>query len=75
MIDDDKKDQQAYSAVNADEKRDLAAKGGPSVGLGIPDDKHGVAAPYDSDIQSQLAAKSTENKKETDKLDKKDNNQ
>jgi len=75
MIDDNKKDQQAYSTVNADEQKDLAAKGGPSVGLGIPDDKHGVSAPYDSDIQTQLAAKSTANKKETDKLDKNDSNQ
>jgi hypothetical protein len=70
---DDKKDQGAYSTVNADEERDLAAKGGPTSGLGIPDDKHGVSAPYDSDIQTQLAAKSTANKKETDKLDKQNN--
>lgn len=64
-----------YSSKNADEERDMGAKGGPTTSLGNPDDKHGVSAPYDSDIQTQLAAKSTANKKETDKLDKNDKNQ
>jgi len=58
----DKKDQQAYSTVNADEQRDMAAKGGPTTSLGIADDAHDVPHPYDEDIQTQLAAKSTENK-------------
>ncbi|MEP6466720.1 MAG: hypothetical protein ABJB05_10465 [Parafilimonas sp.] len=71
---DDKINQGAYSTVNADEERDLAAKGGPTTGLGIADDKHGISAPYDSDILTQLAAKSTANKKETDKLDNKNEN-
>jgi hypothetical protein len=60
---DNKKDQNAYSTVNADEERDMAAKGGPTTTLGIADDKHGIAHPYDADIQTQLAAKSTANKK------------
>lgn len=60
----DKKDQGAYSTVNPDEERDMGAKGGPSTTLGIPDDAHGISHPYDSDTQTQLAAKSTENKKE-----------
>lgn len=68
MPDKSKKDQGAYSAVNPDEERDLGAKGGPSVGLGIPDDAHGISHPYDEDIQTQLAAKSTANKKEAKNL-------
>jgi len=60
---DDKVNQQGYSAVNPDEERDLAAKGGPTTGLGIPDDAHGISHPYDADTQTQLAAKSTENNK------------
>ena len=60
---DNKKDQNAYSTVNADEERDMGAKGGPTTSLGIPDDKHGISHPYDEDIQTQLAAKSTANKK------------
>jgi len=61
-MDDYKKDQQAYSPLNADEQRDMGAKGGPSTSLGIPDDKHGISQPYNEDTQTQLAAKSTENK-------------
>ena len=61
---DNKIDQQGYAAVNADEERDLAAKGGPASGLGIPDDKHGISHPYNEDTQTQLAALSTQNKKE-----------
>jgi hypothetical protein len=64
---DIRKDQGAYSTVNADEERDMAAKGGPTTTLGIPDDKHGISHPYDEDIQTQLAAKSTANKKQTNK--------
>ncbi|MEP6684029.1 MAG: hypothetical protein ABJA35_12250 [Parafilimonas sp.] len=63
-----------YSSKNADEERDMGAKGGPTTSLGNADDKHGVSAPYDSDIQTQLAAKSTANKKETDKLDNNNEN-
>jgi hypothetical protein len=59
---DTKKDQQAYSTVNPDEERDMAAKGGPTTTLGIPDDAHGIPHPYDEDIQTQLAAKSTQKK-------------
>jgi hypothetical protein len=65
---DQQKDQQAYSTVNADEQRDMAAKGGPSTTLGIPDDKHGISQPYNEDIQTQLAAKSTEKKNQTKDL-------
>ena len=58
---------QSYSTANADEERDMAAKGGPTTSLGIADDAHDVPHPYDEDIQTQLAAKSTENKKERNK--------
>lgn len=64
IMPDDKINQQGYAAVNPDEERDLAAKGGPASGLGIPDDKHGVAKPYNEDTQTQLAALSTEKNKE-----------
>ena len=62
MPDDDKTYQQSYSPVNADEERDMAAKGGPTTSLGIADNAQDVPHPYDEDIQTQLAAKSTENK-------------
>jgi hypothetical protein len=61
---DKKTGQRDYSTVNADEERDLGAKGGPTTSLGIADDAHDVPHPYDDDIQTQLAAKSTENKKQ-----------
>jgi hypothetical protein len=51
-------DSSGFNTKNADQERDLAAKGGPTTGTGIPDDKHGIAAPYDSDLQTQIAAKS-----------------
>ncbi len=69
-----KKDQNAYSTVNADEERDMAAKGGPSTTLGIPDNAHGISHPYDEDIQTQIAAKSTENKNNNSKGNYKQNN-
>ena len=61
----DRKDANAYSTVNPDEERDMGAKGGPTTSLGITDDAHDVPRPYDEDIQTQLAAKSTENKKKS----------
>lgn len=60
-IPEDKTHRQSYSAANADEQRDLAAKGGPSTGVGIPNNKHGIESPYDADTQTQLAAASTGN--------------
>ena len=69
-----KKINNAYSTVNADEQRDMGAKGGPSTSLGIPDDKHGISHPYDEDTQTQLAAKSTENKNNNSKGNNQQNN-
>ena len=63
----DRKNANEYSTINPDEERDMGAKGGPTTSLGNPDDAHDVPHPYDEDIQTQLAAKSTENKKNINK--------
>ena len=57
-------DKAGFSTDNADEQRDMGAKGGPTTSLGQPDSKHGISAPYDEDIAAQMAAKS---KKKDDK--------
>ena len=62
-----KTDKEGFNTLNADEERDLAAKGGPTTGPGQPDSQHAAPAPYDEDTQTQLAAKSTETKKQKDK--------
>ena len=64
-----KTDNVGFSTSNADEERDMGAKGGPSTSLGVPDDKHGISKPYDSDLQAQIAAKG---KKEKTKQYRKD---
>ncbi|WP_147313925.1 hypothetical protein [Deminuibacter soli] len=51
-------DKQGFAAENNDQQRDNAAKGGAMTGPGVADSKHAVSAPYDADIQTQLAAKS-----------------
>jgi hypothetical protein len=61
-----KTDSSGYNTVNEDKERDAAGKGGPSSGSGIPDDKHSVSAPFDSDLQAQIAAKGHKGKKTTD---------
>ncbi len=53
-----KTDSRGFSTKQADKERDLAAKGGPAEGLGNPDVKNSVSAPYDEDLQTQMAAKS-----------------
>jgi len=50
----------------------MGAKGGPSTSLGKPDDKHGVSKPYDADLQTQIAAKGKEKKKDENKKDQSD---
>jgi hypothetical protein len=62
-----KTDNSGFSTTNADEERDMGAKGGPSTSLGRPDDKHGVSAPYDSDLQTQIVAKGKNKKKNNKK--------
>ncbi len=56
-------DSNDYGANSGGQERDLGAKGGPTTGLGSPDDKHGISRPYDEDIQTQLAAKNKSKKK------------
>ena len=58
----DRKDSNEYSTLSEDIQRDQAAKEGPSTPLGSADDKHEISHPYDEDIQTQLAAKSTNKK-------------
>ncbi len=57
-----KTDTKGFSTVNPDVERDESAKGGPGVGLGIPDGKHGISHPYNEDLQTQIAAKSHKKK-------------
>jgi hypothetical protein len=67
-----KTDSAGFSTSNADQERDMGAKGGPSTSTGMPDDKHGNAAPYDSDLQAQIAAKGGKKNKEKEKHYRKD---
>ncbi len=66
-----KTDSSGFSTNNADTERDMGAKGGPSTSLGNPDSKHGISAPYDSDLTTQMAVKGKKNKKQTTKNDNK----
>ena len=60
-----------YSDLDNDVERDMGAKGGPTTTLGKPDDNHEISHPYNDDIQTQLAAKSTANKKQNNNNDTK----
>lgn len=60
---DKKTDNNNYGQQSNESERDLAAKGGPATGLGNPDGKHNISAPYDSDLQTQIAAKGKDKKK------------
>jgi hypothetical protein len=62
-----KTDKGGFSTSNADQERDMGAKGGPSTSLGKPDDQHGVSAPYDSDLQTQIVAKGKSKKHQQEK--------
>ena len=63
----DRKDSNEYSTLSDDIQNDMAAKEGPSTPLGRADDNHDIPHPYSDDIQTQLAAKSTANKKQNNK--------
>ena len=52
-----KTDSKGFSTNNQDVERDIAGKGGPTLGTGNPDDAHGISHPYDEDLQTQIAAK------------------
>jgi hypothetical protein len=66
----DRRDSNEYSTLSDDIQNDLAAKEGPSEPLGRADNNHDIPHPYSDDIQTQLAAKSTNNKKNKNKNDK-----
>jgi hypothetical protein len=51
-----------------DLQRDLAAKGGPAVGIGDPQNRQ-VSSPVSEDLQTQAAAKGAEQKKKEDEED------
>ena len=53
----EKTDRKGFASSEADQERDMAAKGGPSTSLGKSDDKHRVTKPYNEDLQTQIAAK------------------
>lgn len=53
-----KTDSKGFVAENPDMQEDVGAKGGPATGLGNPDAAHRISHPYDSDLQTQIAAKS-----------------
>ncbi len=57
-----KVDTRGFATESPDVERDIGAKGGPGVGVGIADDKHGIPHPYDEDLQTQIAAKSGKKK-------------
>ena len=59
-----KTDSKGFSTENADKDRDMGSKGGPTTTLGSPDDHHGISAPYDSDLQTQIAAKAGKKRRE-----------
>lgn len=63
----DRKDSNEYSTLSNDIQNDLSAKEGPSEPLGNADNDHPISQPYNEDIQTQLAAKSTEKKNKNDK--------
>jgi hypothetical protein len=62
-----KTDSGGFSTENSDRERDMGAKGGPTTSLGSSDDHHTIAAPYDADLQTQLAAKGGKKDKEKGK--------
>jgi hypothetical protein len=64
---DKKIDSNDYGPQSNESERDLAAKGGPTTGLGNPDGKHPISKPYDEDLQTQIAAKGKNKKNKKDK--------
>lgn len=67
----EKTDSKGFASHEADKERDMAAKGGPTTSLGKADDKHRIVAPYDEDLQTQIAAKGGKHRKE-EKVNKDD---
>jgi hypothetical protein len=70
----EKTDSKGFASQDADQERDMAAKGGPSTSLGKADDKHRVVAPYDEDLQTQIAAKGGKHRKDNNENENKEEN-
>ena len=66
-----KTDKLGFATQDPDVERDIASRGGPSLGPGIADDHHEASRPYDDDLQTQIAAKGGKKKGRA----KKDNHQ
>jgi len=62
-----KTDQQGFSTQDPDVERDIAGKGGPALGTGIPDSDRDIPTPYGDDLQTQIVAKGNKKKKDGDK--------
>ena len=62
-----KTDKQGFATQDPDVERDIASRGGPALGPGIADNRHEVAGSYDSDLQTQIAAKGRKKKKQDNK--------
>jgi hypothetical protein len=62
IMPNEKTDKKGFASSEADQERDMAAKGGPSTSLGKADDKHRIVKPYNEDLQTQSAAKSKHRK-------------
>ncbi len=58
----EKTDSLGFSTENADQQRDMAAKGGPTTTLGKANDKHTAAKPATEDTQTKIV---TENEEHT----------
>jgi len=64
-----KTDQMGYTTQDPEVERDIAGKGGPAIGTGIPDSDRDIPAPYGDDLQTQIAAKGKKKKENGDKND------
>lgn len=61
----EKTDPLGFATENADQQRDMAAKGGPTTTLGKADSNHSIATPATSDTQTEIAAESEDKKQDT----------
>ena len=61
----EKTDSLGFSTENADQQRDMAAKGGPTTTLGKADSKHVAPTSASSDTQTEITADSKSDTKES----------
>jgi hypothetical protein len=62
----EKTDSKGFASSQADQVRDMAARGGPSTSLGKAGRKHRASSPYDEDLQTQIRAKNKHKKNDRD---------